>query len=360
MTQQNELATRQKPPVLQAVEGALSQFAGRLPKNLLNGMTPERFMLGLATAIQKNPALLSCEPKSVILAGYEAAELGINLNPSLGLGYIIPYGNLAQFQLGYRGMVQKTYETGGITNFFAEVVYENDIFKRQLAPKRNVFHAPPQNGDRGAPIGVYALVAHKDGTIEYEYMTAEQVERHRNHSKQPNSLMWKTFWEEGWRKTPIRSLWKRLPLTSPELEKLADMIARDADRDATPEPAGALELEPGSPLLAMPKADKPAESNGGNGHAPTNGKSDVYFQVDKHFTVITGNTFAIKDALPKVGGRPDNKTHVWTMPSARTHELIKACEEKGIHAVEVDANGSPVRQAGEEQPVEQAETLFQQ
>lgn len=354
MTQQNELATRQKPPVLEAIHQAKGQFEGRLPP----GMTAEKFMYGLATVVQKNPALLDCEPKSVLLAAYEAAELGISLSPTLQLGFIIPYGKQAQFQLSYRGMVQKAYESGAVTSFFAEVVYENDKFERQLAPKRKVFHSPA-DGDRGPAIGAYALVEFKDGHLEYEYLTKEQIERHRNHSKQPDSLMWKKFWEEGWRKTPIRLLAKRLPLTNPGMEKLAEAIDKDATSDLE-EPNGALQLDKDSPLLAMPKADKAAESNGGNGHAPTNGKSEVYFQVDKHFTVVTGNTYAIKDALPKIGGRPDNKTHVWTMPSARTYELIKACNEKGIIAVEVDANGTPVRLVGEEQPAEQAETLFQQ
>jgi recombination protein RecT len=103
----NELATRQqKSPVLQAIEQAKPQFEGRLTKSMPN-LTTERFMFGIATAVQKNPILLDCEPKSVLLAAYEAAELGVNMNPSLQLGYMIPYGKQAQFQLGYRGMVQK-------------------------------------------------------------------------------------------------------------------------------------------------------------------------------------------------------------------------------------------------------------
>lgn len=362
-----ELTKREKPPVLQAVEAALSQFAGRLPRNLLNGMTPERFMLGLATAIQKTPALLDCDPKSVILAGYEAAELGINLNPSLGLGYIIPYGRVAQFQLGYRGMIQKTYETGAISGFFAEVVYQNDHFNRQFAPKRNLFHAPPEGSERGEPIGAYALITHKDGTIDYEYMTADQINRHRKHSKQPDSLMWKTFWEEGWRKTPTRVLWKRVALSSPELERLAEVIARDAERDSDPEPTGRIELEPSSPLLenrnsaATPQAqEQEPQTNGANGHAaPKSAKADIFFQVDKHYTIVTGNTYVIKDDLPKLGARWDEKARIWTMPSSRTHELLAACEKRGVKAVEVDGRGAPTLQAGEvETEQEQKETLF--
>lgn len=337
-TQTNELATRQKPAVLQAIEQALPQFAGRLSKNLPNGMTAEKFMFGVATAVQKNPALLECDAKSVLLAAYEAAEIGINLNPSLQLGYLIPYGKQAQFQLSYRGMIQKGYESKAIRNFFAEVVYANDKFERQLAPKRNLFHAPA-DGERGEAIGAYALVEFVTGNIEFEYLTKEQIDRHRNHSKQPDSLMWKKFWEEGWRKTPIRVLAKRLPLTNPELEVLAEAIERDATQDLEPEPTGALHLEKDSPLITMPKAATPKEPEKESGNA------GIFVQVGQHYTVVTGQTYAIKEALPKVGAKWDGKARIWTMPATRTHELLAVCEAKNVIVTEVDENGKPLAAA---------------
>jgi RecT family len=69
-------------------------------------------------------------------------------------------------------------------------------------------------GDRGEKIGAYGLIEFVDGTIEFEYMTAEQIERRRKHSRQPSGMLWTTFWEEGWRKTPIRNLFKRIPFRS--------------------------------------------------------------------------------------------------------------------------------------------------
>lgn len=337
----SELATRQKPAVLMAIEQAKVQFEGRIPKSLPNGMTADRFMFGLATCIQKNPALLECDAKSVILAGYEAAELGINLSPSLGLAYIIPYGKVAQFQLGYRGMVQKTHETGAIATFFAEVVYSNDKFERQFAPKRNIFHVPA-DGDRGVPIGAYALVQFKNSdVIEFEYMSKEQIDRHRNHSKQPDSLMWKKFWEEGWRKTPIRVLWKRLPLSNPELEKMADLIEHEAERERAEEPAGRLEVEVDSPLRVMPKV-APAPPTPPENQAAATPAAPVYIQVDKQLTIISGGYRPIESDLPKVGGRWDKVARVWTMPAARTEELVSLCNSKNLPFVELDANGQPL------------------
>ncbi len=226
------MPTEKKPLLLHAIERARTQIVQRLPE----GISPDRFIHGLATCCQKNPALMACDPASVLLAAYEAAELGITLSPTLQLGYLIPYGKTAQFQVSYRGMVQKAYETGAVRNFFAEVVYTLDKFERQFAPKRNLFHAPAETEDRGEPIGAYALVEFMDGHLEFEYLTKTQIETHKKKSKQPNSLMWTDFWEEAWRKTAIRVLAKRLPLANPGFEKLIEAINVEAEHeiDLTP------------------------------------------------------------------------------------------------------------------------------
>lgn len=48
----------------------------------------------------------------------------------------------------------------------------------------------------------------------------------------------------------------------------------------------------------------------------------------------------LKDVLPKLGAKWDSDARVWRMPAARSYELVAACKEKGIHAVEVGADKS--------------------
>ena len=71
-------------------------------------------------------------------------------------------------------------------------------------------------------VSAYAVVEFTSGAIDWEYCDRTLIDRHRKHSRQPDSLMWREFWEEGWRKTPIRILAKRLPLTNPGMERLAE------------------------------------------------------------------------------------------------------------------------------------------
>lgn len=331
--------------VLEMIETSKTNFEGRLPA----GMTVERFMYGLATSVQKNPALQECDPKSVVLAAYEAAEVGCNLSPSLALGWIIPYGKSAQFQPSYRFFIQRAYETGAVAAFYAEVVYANDFFSREFAPKRTVKHLPPTDGNRGEPIGAYALVEFKDGHLDWEYVTKEQIERHRKASKMPDSIMWTKFWEEGWRKTPIRLLTKRLPMTNPGLEKLAELVNRDAESDADPVVPRTLEIEAGTALpqqqpkpTAVPAA--PAAQPDGNG---------VLYFVGSLITEIRGQKlrrmFSAGEMTP-LGLKIDGTR--WTIPAANTEAFLQLCRKNGIKAQGVDESGqiiSGTSEAEEEQ-----------
>lgn len=315
-----------KRPLVQLIQDSASEFAKRLPATI----DATRWAMQLATAVQKNPDLLECEPRSLLLAAYEAAELGVSLSPALQHGYLIPYKGKAQFQISWRGLVQKAYESGCVKAFFAEVVYANDKFQRQYAPKRDLFHAPA-DGDRGEESGAYALVEFKDGTVDWEFCDKALIERHRKHSKQPDSLMWTHFHEEAWKKTAIRILAKRLPMSNPGMEALAEVIERDQDAEMERAPAGRLELEDVTLVPELkPREIGPQRDGGGN--------TEVFYQVGEETTTVSGRTIFLRDDLPKLGGKWDSDARVWRIPAVRTHELVALCEERHIRAVEVGAD----------------------
>jgi recombination protein RecT len=327
--------------ILDKIQAAKANFASRLPE----GMTVDRFIAGISSAIQKNPALLDCDPNSVLLAAYEAAELGISLSPSLQLSWIIPYGKQAQFQPSYRAFIQKAYETGAFQpgGIVAEVVYSRDRFERQYAPKKNLFHAPPSEGERGEIIGAYCLVTYIDGSIDYEFMTTEQIERRRKHSKNPDSIMWTKFKEEGYRKTPIRNMAKRWPMKSEAMERLTEAIYTDMMKDEDePSAPGTIELDAASPLkhepAGIPAAVIPPEI------------PRITYCVGLEQTVVRGQVLALKDALKELGGKPHDGG--WRIPASQTDALVKACVEKNIFCDEVDLGGNVLG------PVEPGEGLF--
>lgn len=95
---------------------------------------------------------------------------------------------------------------------------------------------------------------------------------------------------------------------------------------------GAIQRETGAPPLTMPpKAQLPA--------AP---KTKVLYQMLKHFTLITGNTYFLKDHSKTIGAVFDKSANGWKMSPARAHELLTLCDKLHLDYQELDEVGNPV------------------
>jgi recombination protein RecT len=158
----------------------------------------------------------------------QAAELGLELSGPLGQAYIIPYWNAktrrteAQFQIGYRGFLRLAFNSGQVSTFNAHIVRERDHFKYQYGSDPKLEHTPAAAG-RGEPVAAYAVLRLKDGTTDFEVMSWEEIVNHRDRYSKAYSdpkmreySPWQTAQEEMARKTVIRRLAKRSPL-SPEI-----------------------------------------------------------------------------------------------------------------------------------------------
>lgn len=76
------------------------------------GKRAPQFLASISNAVTQTPALARCEPRSVIAAAFIAASLDLPIDKNLGVSWIIPYGQQATFQLGYRGFVQLALRSG--------------------------------------------------------------------------------------------------------------------------------------------------------------------------------------------------------------------------------------------------------
>lgn len=193
-------------------------------------LDPERVMKLALIAVNKTPALLNCTQESVLQAVITAAELGLSISGTLGEAYLIPYGRDCTFIPGFRGLAKLARQSGEIKRIEAEVVYENDKWEYQKGTTFVLNYAPAMS-DRGKPIGAYALVEFKDGGLQAEFMSADEIERVRSVSKAGRSGPWKDWPDEMWRKTVFRRLSKWLPLSSDKWEKA--LALDNADHDLT-------------------------------------------------------------------------------------------------------------------------------
>lgn len=183
------------------------------------GITPEKVVRTVLTAMRLNPDLQKCEPKSVISSIIQACELGLSLSPSLGQAYLVPFNNTKKgikectFIPGYRGFIALMKRTGMVDDVKSVIVYENELFEMNAGTNPFLKHTPLPPAQRGTKIiGSYTIVCLKDGAVPFEWMWIDDIMKHKSRSKS-KSGPWETDTEEMIKKTPIRAIAKRMELS---------------------------------------------------------------------------------------------------------------------------------------------------
>lgn len=217
---QNQVATTTNNGEKKTMQSYIKAMEGEIKKALPSVITPERFTRMVLSAISVNPKLATCTKASFLGAMMNAAQLGLEPNTPLGQAYILPYMNKgvleAQFQIGYKGLIDLAYRSGEVEVVQAHIVYENDKFECEYGLEPKLTHTPAAI-DRGEPIKVYAVFKTKSGGYGFEVMSMEDVRIHASkYSKAYNSSFspWKTNFEEMAKKTVLKKVLKYAPLKS--------------------------------------------------------------------------------------------------------------------------------------------------
>ena len=155
----------------------------------------------------------------------DASSTGLEPFSPLGHAYIVPYknnqtGNMeAQFQAGYKGLVDLARRSGEIVSISANVVREGDLWEYEEGYDQKLKHVPNW-GKRGEITLVYAYALLKDGGRQSTVMSKDEVDRIKAKSKAKFGP-WVDFYEEMAKKTVLKRLCKLLP-ASTELTKALD------------------------------------------------------------------------------------------------------------------------------------------
>lgn len=176
------------------------------------GVTAERMARIVMTEIRRNPKLAECSVESLLGATMQCAQLGLEPGP-MGLAYIIPYGKEAQFQVGYKGLLNLIWRSDQISSVQSEVVCANDHFTYSNGIPPELRHVPA-DGDRGAPTHVYAVIGTKAGGWIFRVMTTAEVNEHRKKFSKAKSSPWDTDWSEMACKTVLKRTGKRAPVST--------------------------------------------------------------------------------------------------------------------------------------------------
>lgn len=219
--------------VIDEVRSAITKMEPQFKAALPAHVKPEKFMRVVLTAVGITPALLNADRRSLYSAAMRAAQMG--LLPDGREGAIVSFGNAAQFMPMLGGILKTLRNSGELESIDAQIVNRNDRFTYRPGLDPVPVHEPDWFGDRGEVVGVYCVARMKDGGTYVEVMSKAQVEKVREVSRSKNNGPWVQWWDEMARKTVIRRLAKRLPMSTDMDGALIDEDeAYDAPRQATP------------------------------------------------------------------------------------------------------------------------------
>ena len=99
-------------------------------KSALDAMPGKRggsFANSLINLVRNTNKLQKCKPGSVMTAALVAASMNLAIDPALGYAAIVPYGDQAQFQLMYKGLIQLCIRSGKYETIHATEVYKDEL-----------------------------------------------------------------------------------------------------------------------------------------------------------------------------------------------------------------------------------------
>lgn len=206
----------------------LANIGKGLPKEL----NTQRFVANCITLLNENPTLQHYSKQDLCVGLMKGAILGLDFLSKEC--YLIPYGSKLNFQTDYKGDVKiaRRYAKRPVQDIYAKLVKEGDLFESGIKENQTYLNheerSPFDNSKK--IVGVYAVVRYKDGGIEYETMSTEEIEQVRQaFSKSKNSPAWQNTWGEMAKKTCLRRLCKHITI---DLESVERQLAFEEGSDS--------------------------------------------------------------------------------------------------------------------------------
>lgn len=171
------------------------------------------FMSSVISVANGNPQLRKAEPMSIIGAAMVAATMQLQVIPTLGQCYIIPYGSKAQFQVGYLGLLQLCQRSGQFKKILAAPVHEGEYISGDEFDEDYVFDKKQRKSDK--IVGYMAKFELLNGFTKVAYWDVERIKAHATKFSQAYrsgyTSPWKSNFDAMAQKTVLKSILKYAP-----------------------------------------------------------------------------------------------------------------------------------------------------
>ncbi|HOC37608.1 MAG TPA: recombinase RecT, partial [Tenuifilaceae bacterium] len=191
------------------------------------GERAPQFIVSVLSLVNASHQLMEADPETIYGAAMTAAALDLPVNSNLGYAYIIPYrtklGNQAQFQIGYKGLIQLALRSGQYRVINSTDVREGEIVERNRITGVIKFAWLAEDERNSKPIIGYAsyfeLLSGFSSTL---YMSVNEIKEHAsNYSAMAkrNEGIWISDFDVMARKTVLKLNLSRYGLLTVQMEK---------------------------------------------------------------------------------------------------------------------------------------------
>jgi len=182
------------------------------------GQKAKGFVTSVLQVVNSNNYLAKADPKTVYASAMIAATLDLNINNSLGYAYIVPYKGQAQFQIGYKGLIQLAQRTGEYKSINAIPIDESHLVSWN--PLSEELEVDFNHEKSGKVVGYAARFELLNGFCKTVYWTKKEVEEHAKKYSQSYSYKsspWNTNFDQMAIKTVLKKALSTYGIMSVEM-----------------------------------------------------------------------------------------------------------------------------------------------
>ena len=147
--------------------------------------TGKRFISSIVSAVSMNPSLAECDNASIVSGALLGEALKLSPSPQLGNYYLVPFkdkekGQVATFQLGYKGYIQLAIRSGQYKKLNVLAIKEGELIKYDPLNEEievNLIEDETKR-EKAKTIGYYAMFEYVNGFRKALYWSKEKMEAH--------------------------------------------------------------------------------------------------------------------------------------------------------------------------------------
>ena len=191
------------------------------------GKKTGQFIATVASLYNSIDKLQECDKRNVMLACLTATSLDLPVNPNLGFAYIIPYKNVAQFQIGFKGFIQLAQRSGQFKTINVTDVREGEIESMDRMTGKMSFSWIEEGREKAKTIGYVGYMELINGFSKTLYLTTAELKDHGvkySQTMKKGYGLWVDEFDSMAKKTIIKLLLSKYAPLTVEMQKaqLAD------------------------------------------------------------------------------------------------------------------------------------------